>query len=480
MKEIEIIKAQLELLLSHIEEGIHIVDDAGVTVYYNDAVAKIEGLTKEEVIGRHILEIFPSLDEEKSTLLKVLKTGEPIYEKEQTFTNYKGKRITSINTTLPIKVGGKIIGAMEISRDITSVKDLSERINDLQAIIYGKKRPDEKKTGAVFTFEDIIGESRGIKELKALAKKAAKSAIPVLIWGETGTGKELFVQAIHNESARKNKPFIPQNCAALPATLLEGILFGTIKGGFTGAEDRPGLFELADGGTLFLDEINSMPMELQAKLLRVLQEGTVRRIGDTRVRCVDTRVITACSEDPVEAVGKKRLREDLFYRINVVSLRIPPLRERKEDIPILVDYFIKKYSPENEGSIKVSQAVMDIFYEYPWPGNVRELEHAIEGALVIMEGDTILPAHLPLQIKSYFSPVRGNIIYQESMNLQETLEKVERDLIKKAIENTRGNISRAARLLGIPRQTLQYKLRKISEIKGENYLKEEKEIENSS
>lgn len=480
MKEIDIIKAQLELLLSHVEEGIHIVDDAGITVYYNDAVAKIEGLTREEVVGRHILEIFPSLDEEESTLLKVLKTGEPIYDKEQTFTNYKGKRITTINTTLPIKVDGKIIGAMEISKDITSVKDLSERINDLQAILYDRKKPGEKKTGAVFTFDDIIGESREIKELKALARKAARSSIPVLVWGETGTGKELFVQAIHNESPRKNKPFIPQNCAALPGTLLEGILFGTIKGGFTGAEDRPGLFELADGGTLFLDEINSMPLELQAKLLRVLQEGTVRRIGDTKVRYVDTRVITACSEDPVEAVEKKKLREDLFYRINVVSLKIPPLRERKEDIPILVDYFIKKYNPNTETDIKVSQAVMDIFYEYHWPGNVRELEHAIEGALVIMEGDTILPVHLPVQIKSYFSPAKGNIIYQESMNLQEALERVEMDLIKKAIEKTSGNISRAARMLGIPRQTLQYKLRKINESKKIKRLKEEKEIENSS
>jgi len=462
MKQLTAIKAQLELLLSHVEEGIHMVDENGVSIYYNKAASNIEGLMPEEVIGKHILEVFPSLSEQGSTLLTVLATGEAIYDREQTFTNYKGRKITTINTTIPIEVDGKVIGAMEISRDVTTVKDMTERISDLQAILYGHApKPAGKKGGtARFTFDDIIGESRCIKDLKDMARRAAASSSPILVWGDTGTGKELFVQAIHNESPRKLSPFIAQNCAALPATLLEGILFGTIRGGFTGAEDRPGLFELADGGTIFLDEINSMPPELQAKLLRVLQEGAVRRIGDTRMRNINTRVITACSENPIDAVQKRELREDLFYRINVVSLEIPPLRERREDIPGLVEHFINKYSSGKYNKVKVSDEVSDIFLRYPWPGNVRELEHAVEGAMIMMEGDTIAPGHLPIQIRTYFSHHKGRILDPEDLNLGDALEKVETEFIRKALEKSRGNISMAARILGIPRQTLQYKLRK--------------------
>jgi arginine utilization regulatory protein len=456
----EILKAQFELLLSHVEEGVHIVDHRGVTIYYNKAASRIEGLSPSEVVGRPLLEVFPSLTEEESTIYKVLKTGEPIYEKLQTFTNYKGKKITTINSTLPVKVDGRVVGAMEISRDVTSVKSMSERIADLEALLYSRPAAKAVKKGFFgYTLDDIVGESRAIAELKRLAVKVAKSSIPVLVWGETGTGKELFVQAIHNESPRKNGPFIPQDCAALPGTLLENVLFGTVRGSFAGAQDRPGLFELAHGGTLFLDKIDAMPPELQAKLLRVLQDGIIRRAGDTKERLVDVRVIAACSEDPVEAVKRKKLREDLFYRINVVTFRIPPLRERREDIPLLVDHFIKKFSDGKE--VKISKEVMDIFMEYPWPGNVRELEHAIEGALVVMEGDEIRPAHLPVQIKAYFSPKKGTIASCDRLSLNETLEKVESELIKKAIEECDGNITKAAKMLGIPRQTLQYKLRKL-------------------
>lgn len=461
MKGLSAIKAELELLLSHVEEGIHVVDEKGISIYYNKAASKIDGLTPEEVIGRHILKVFPSLSEKESTLLTVLRTGKAIYNRDQTFTNYKGRRISTVNTTIPIKVNGRIVGAMEISKDVTSIKNMTERISDLQAILHGSTpKPKSPNNGSAwFTFDDIIGESRSIKELKNMARRAAASSSPILIWGETGTGKELFVHAIHNESSRRLSPFIAQNCAALPSTLLEGILFGTIKGGFTGAEDRPGLFELADGGTIFLDEINSMPTELQAKLLRVLQDGAIRRIGDTRLRSINARVITACSENPMDAVAKNQLREDLFYRINVVNLEIPPLRERREDIPPLVEHFISKYIPQDGRKIKVSPDTMDIFYKYPWPGNVRELEHAIEGAVIMIEGDTIKPEHLPLQIRSYFSGQRNQIIDFENMNLNDALSKLETKLIQKALEKSHGNISKAARILGIPRQTLQYKLR---------------------
>ncbi|MFO7152208.1 MAG: sigma 54-interacting transcriptional regulator [Bacillota bacterium] len=455
------ISSLFELLLSHVEEGVHIVDHRGVTLYYNKAASRIEGLSPSEVVGRPVLEVFPSLTEEESTIYKVLKTGEPIYEKLQTFTNYKGKKITTINSTVPVKVGDRVVGAIEISRDVTSVKSMSERIADLEALLYGQTEVKAAQKGlGRCTLDDIVGESRAIVELKKLAKKVAGSSAPVLVWGETGTGKELFVRAIHGESPRKEGPFIPQDCAALPGSLLENVLFGTVSGSFAGAQDRPGLFELAHGGTLFLDEIEAMPPELQAKLLRVLQDGVIRRVGDTKDHMVDVRIIVSCSEDPVKAVERKKLREDLFYRINVVTLRIPPLRERKEDIPLLVDHFVKKFSAKE---VKISKKVREIFMEYPWPGNVRELEHAIEGALLVMEGDEIKPEHLPLQIKAHFSPKKGTIVSHDRLKLNEALETVEAELIKKAIRETDGNITKAAKLLGIPRQTLQYKLKKLRE-----------------
>ena len=212
--------------------------------------------------------------------------------------------------------------------------------------------------------------------------------------------KELFVHAIHNASKRKDKPFITQNCAALPANLLEGILFGTAKGGFTGAEDRQGLFELAHGGTLFLDEINSMPLELQSKLLRVLQDGSFRPVGQTKTINVDVRIITATNIPPEEAVKYKLLRKDLYYRLNVISLSIPPLRERKDDIPILTNYFIDKLNQKLGKSVKgVSKEVMDIFISNPWEGNVRELENLIEGIMSIYDIDLIDIEHIPTKFK---------------------------------------------------------------------------------
>lgn len=461
MNELSALKTQLETLLANLDEGIHIVDENGVSIYYNEAASRIDGLTPKEVLGRHVLEIFPSLTDDNSTLIKALKTGQEIHNQQQTFTNYKGKKIVTVNTTLPIISNGRIIGAMEISRDVTNVKDMSEKISDLQAMLFGHAKPEERRIGqAVYTFDDIIGESDALRSLKNLARRAALSSSPILIWGETGTGKELFVQAIHNAGPRSPFPFIAQNCAALPATLLENILFGTTKGGFPGAEDRAGLFEMAHKGTIFLDEISSMPTELQAKLLRVLQEGAIRRIGDTGVRRVDARVIASCSEDPIEAVKKEKLREDLFYRINVVTLRIPPLREHREDIPILCDHFIKKYFG-NDRKITISPEVMEIFNEYPWPGNVRELGNAIEGASILMDGDTMKLEHLPLQIRFHFLPHKGYIINEDDLNLDEALKNVEADFIKKAMDKAQGNISQAAKILGIPRQTLQYKLKKM-------------------
>jgi len=449
----------VRMILDYIDVGIHIVDKDGKTVYYNKYAQQIEAIDPKKVLGRHILEVYPSLTLDTSTLLKVIKTGNPIYNKEQTLLNYKGQRITTINTSLPIKgEKGEILGAVEISKDITQVKKMSEEIVDLKNALYNnsKKNRKSEKTTAKYSLIDIVGINEKILELKKLALKASESTAPVLIYGETGTGKELFVHGIHNASKRKNKPFIAQNCAAMPANLLEGILFGTVKGSFTGAEDRKGLFELANGGTLFLDEINSMPWELQSKLLRVLQDNTIRPIGGTKDINVDVRIIAATNIPPEEAINKNILRKDLYYRLNVLSFSIPPLRERKEDIPILTDYFIREYNKKLNKSVKgVSKEVMDVFLSYPWEGNVRELENTIEGIMTIYDTDTIQLKHLPARLKE-------SIKASKEYSLKNILENMERNLIQDALERTDYNISQAAEILNIPRQTLQYKISKYN------------------
>ena len=447
-----------------INDGIHVVDASGKVVYYNASAKQLDEIDAEKTIGRHILEVYPSLSFETSTIIRVLKSGKPIYNIEQNFVNYKGDKISTLNSTLPIFYNNKVIGALEVSRNITKVRELSERIVNLQNELYGVNQGTEKKSKplAKFNFLDIIGQNKEILKLKSLGLKAALSNSPVMIAGSTGTGKELFVQSIHNSSERKYKPFIAQNCAALPSNLLESILFGSVKGSFTGAENRPGLFELADGGTLFLDEINSMPLELQTKLLRVIQDGRVRRVGSSKTTDVDVRIISAINTDIRTVVETKQLRQDLFFRLNVITLVIPDLNKRKEDIPLLVDHFIKKYNEKcNKFFSGISKEVFDIFIDYTWPGNVRELEHAIESAISLYDGDIIREEHLPFQFKN-FQP-KNSISFDTGaiQPLNVAVEKVEREIIIQALKQTDYNITNAAKLINIPRQTLQYKIKKL-------------------
>jgi len=461
----------LKAILSSIDEGIHAVDPNGITIYYNEAAGRLDGLRPSEVIGRHVLEVFPSLDQGTSTLLQVLETGKRMPDHPQTYTNYRGDKVHTVNTTLPILSGGRLIGALEVAKDWTKLKELHEKVVDLQAQItqvgqaVGKRR---KPLEARWTFEQILTQNKAVREIKELGKRAAATSSPVLVYGETGTGKELFVQSIHHASKRRTQPFIAQNCAALPESLLEGILFGTVKGSFTGAENRPGLFELANRGTLFLDEINSMPLELQAKLLRVLQEGLVRRVGDTKVIEVDVRILAATNQNPLTAIETGKLRADLYYRLNVVSLHLPRLRERLDDLLLLTRHFIEKFNHEFGKKVEgVHPEVEARFLGYEWPGNVRELEHAIEGAMNLVDDSTILMEHLPWHIRQSVPTVRTESAAPLSMltegpvrPLRETLERVEMELIEAALRETGGNIQQAAKLLQVPRQTLQYRLGK--------------------
>lgn len=451
-----------DILTKYIEEGIHVIDSTGKTIVYNKAMEGLEGLPSEEVLDKKLFEAFPSLNETTSTLYRVMHTGEPIIEKYQNYVNKLGHNIKAINTTIPFRHNGLIVGAVEISRDFTKIVELYDKITDLRE----KNQPTNETK---YTFDNIIGYNSSFIKAVENAKKASKSSSTVLIYGETGTGKEVFAKCIHYESSRCTNPFIAVNCAALPEGLLEGILFGTVKGGFTGAVDRPGLFEQSNEGTLLLDEINSMSMSLQAKLLRVLQEGYLRRVGDIKDIPVNVRIIATTNEDPQVAIKNGTMRRDLFYRLNVVNITIPKLKERKEDIPLFIKSFVAKY---NEGLSKniweVSNDVYDAFMSYDWPGNVRELKNYIEGAMNMVSGHILKQDHFTPQVQELIFSANKNtssyasLDYDFSMSLDEYVDSVERNIILKALAQTKDNISEAARLLNIKRQTLQHKMKKYN------------------
>lgn len=453
----------LNAILKTIDEGIHVVDANGMTIFYNSVAASLDGLTPEEVHKYHVLDAFPSLTRETSTLLKVIQTGKPIYNQHQAYTNRKGKQIDTVNSTLPLWLDGELIGAVEIAKDISKIKQLSDQLLDLQAKIKNKKKKTNKRTFSSYQFTDILTVDPALKSVKTQCYKASRTNSPIMIYGETGTGKEMFVQAIHNESPRANKPFVVQNCAAIPGPLLEGILFGTAKGSFTGAVDRAGVFELADGGTLFLDEINSMPIELQAKLLRAVQEGVVQRIGSSASRKVDVRIISALNETPEKCLSEGLVRQDLFFRLNVVFIELPPLRDRKQDIIYLSSHFIKELNASfNKEVTGLTQEAEQFLHHYDWPGNIRELKHAIEHSMNFAETNTLIGIDLlPKHIRSSSGNVRENEPPKHSAipPLREALNNYEQQIIQMALKETSGNIQQAAKILQVPRQTLQYKIR---------------------
>lgn len=463
-------KEILAAILNGIDEGIHVVDLKGHTIYYNDIAAKHDGLNVNEVIGKPLLTVFPSLSEQTSTLLKVMKTNKPIFNETQSYVNIHGDKIETINTTLPISVDGQIAGAVEIAKDYSRLKLLSESLLDLRNMV---NKPNKQKKSSrptiQYTLESLLTKSEKMKGIKEEAKKLAKSESPILVFGESGSGKELFVQGIHHASLRPDAPFIAQNCAAIPESLLESVLFGTTKGSYTGALDRPGLFELADGGTLFLDEIHAMPIELQAKLLRVLEDGQVRRIGSTTSSYVNFRVIAAMNIHPQLAMERQKIRTDLFYRLNVLTFELLPLRDRKEDILFLADQFITSYNQQFHKSIAgLDEGVKGLFLQYKWPGNVRELKHTIEYMMNVCESDTLCEEDLPLMLKQISAKDRRQTDKKKvERSLRAALFSLEKELIDGAMQDSEGNILKAAKLLGIPRQTLQYKLQKIETVNAE-------------
>ena len=367
----------------------------------------------------------------------------------------------------------------KITETDLDVEGITDRILNSNNNVDTLRRTEEK---AVYSLDDIQTNDPRMLELKSKIRKYAKSDLPVLIYGETGTGKELTAHSLHNLSGRADKPFVVQNCSSIPGNLIESILFGTSKGAFTGAIENTGLLEIADGGTIFLDEINSMPMDLQPKILRVIQDGTFRRVGGKDVRHVDVRIISSTNEPLAQAIQRNEFRKDLYYRLSVLTVEIPPLRERKGDIPLLVDYFVRKYDSEFKKNVhRVSSKVYEALSHYNMPGNVRELENIIASALVTIDDDKevlrlsdvedrLNPAGLfGSDIASMSENESDDMIVEMSSvddnydigegTLKECVAEFEKKLIKNALIRENGNVSKAAQQLGVPRQTLARKVK---------------------
>lgn len=433
---------QLKVVLDSIAEGILVIDHSGKIVSVNAAAENILKCDADKMLGHHLKEV---LDDDMP--LETLRTGVPYYTREFAL-NKLNKRIHFFSSGLPIKDNkGNIIGVVATLKDISEVKELIHNMTCQKTI----------------TFEDIIGNSPLLRDTIEVAKCIARSDSTVILRGESGTGKELFARAIHMASSRYHKPFVPVNCAALPGELLESELFGYSDGAFTGAKKggKPGLFEYAGEGTIFLDEISELPLDLQVKLLRVLQENAVRRVGATEETPINCRVIAATNRDLEKMVSEGAFRDDLYYRINVVPVFIPPLRDRKEDIPVLANYFLNKLKQRvNKDIDEISPSAIEILENHDWPGNVRELENVIERAVNLTRGKVIGPEQI------HFDTFKKNwdridLSGNKKQSLSKMLDEVERGILIKVLQRYSSS-RKAAAFLDVSHTTILNKIKKYN------------------
>lgn len=427
-------------------DSIVLTDDKGIIKYFHTNRSDINMIDKSRVPGKHILDLYENLTKENSTILKVLRTGTPILNQKQELVNKNGLRINAITSTLPIEENDKIVGTIDVSSYAVEPLILSDQSPRIPESLY--------------KLSDIVSVDRRMNELKKNIKKVSETSSAIMIHGETGTGKELFAQSIHTCGNRRKGRFISQNCAAIPSTLMESILFGTKRGAFTGAEDSPGLFELANGGTLFLDEINSMESSIQPKLLKAVEEKKITRIGGNRPIYVDVKIISAVNDSQNFASGSASIRKDLLYRLNTVCLNIPPLRERIVDIGPLSKYFINQFNYQmNKNIIDLTDDVYGIFSDYQWPGNVRELKNIIEGAFNLSSGRFIERRDLPEYMRKKDFARSSNYMETCRIGLKGAMEQIEKDIIIETLKDSSCR-AEAARKLKLSKQSLQYKLEK--------------------
>ncbi len=441
MPRISTVACREAAILNSVNEGVFTVDKEWRITAFNAAAEKITHISAESAIGRRCCDVFrASICEKDCALRRTMSSGKPVVNAMAHIINQQGERIPiRISTALLKDNAGNIIGGVETFQDLTQVEQL------------------RKELRARYTFEDIVGRSPAMTRLFELVPLVAESTSTVLIEGPSGTGKELFARAIHNLSARRKKPFIAINCAALPDTLLESELFGHKAGAFTDARrDKPGRFALAEGGTLFLDEIGDISSAMQVRLLRVLQERVVEPLGSVRALPIDVRVIAATNRQLLDEVKEGRFREDLYYRIRVVHIDLPPLRQRREDIPLLVAHLVAKFNRlQGKDIAGVSDQVMARLMEHDFPGNVRELENIVEQAFVLCRGGIVEIKHLPPELRPAAARAAGS-------SPPMSLEAMEKLFIIEGLRRNGGNRRRAAADLGIDVSTLFRKVKALS------------------
>lgn len=445
----------LDMALDNIEFGTIVVDAEGIVSFYSRSYERFLGIPRAQVLGRHVAEAI-----ENTRMHLVVQSGEPEIGWKQ---RIQGQNM--VVQRVPIRdESGTVIGAVGqvMFRDVAESTELAQKLNVLESKLEYYERELEHLRSSKYTFDHIIGTSLAIEEAKRLALRAADGNSTVLLLGESGVGKELFAHAIHHVSARRSKAFVRVNCSSIPRELMESELFGYEAGAFTGASRRgkPGKFELANQGSIFLDEIGDMPLEMQPKLLRVLQEKEVERVGGTKTLAVDFRLIAATNADPEALVAAGRLRRDLFYRLNVVPIRIPPLRERREDIPAVSRHLLVRLR-EEQGvrPLGISPEVLELFQRYDWPGNIRELTNVLERASYAADGPQIEMEHLPLFLQDVRARRGGE---RQRSNLRQAVREAERDAVLRALKMAKGNKAKAAKLLGIHRTALYQKLMRLN------------------
>lgn len=465
LEELERENQLLRNIIDRIHEGVVAINKKDEIILYNTVAEKTEGLNRQEVLGKAQVEVYayyPDYYFTEDVCEKVLSTGKPLFDQQYQYTLKDGRKTYIVFDAYPFFYNGKVAGMYVIGRNMETIGEYIAKTLEVHKWITNH---DQRTTGAKFCLNDIIGDSYAIKEAVLTAQRFARYNSPVMLIGETGTGKELFAQGIHNASIFAEGPFVPINCAAIPDTLLESVLFGTVKGAFTGATDMPGLFEQAEDGTIFLDEINSMPLFLQAKLLRVLQDRVVRRIGGKKETPVNCRILSATNIDPFSTENEQILRSDLLYRLAKVTVYIPPLHERQGDVTSLTRYFVKRASSKFGLVVSdVSDELISLFENYRWPGNIRELENIIEGAMHFIgnEEELLQFKHLPPHFKKGINskPKPGHAdIPSSGSTFSGTLLEIEKRLIKDALGRNDGNISKTAKELNISRQNLHYKIK---------------------
>lgn len=421
-------------ILDNINDVVLVIDKDTTIVYANDAYLQHLGIPVKKVLGRRLDKIEPG-----SPTITCLKSGKP-----RQGTGYvESLNIHVVGNSFPLYNGQEIIGAVSIFKNITEIVELSRKLKQTQGVADYLKEQLEQRENIPASFKEYIGQNPRIKETLALAAKVARTDSTVLILGESGVGKEVLARAIYNGSKRKDKPFIKVNCAAIPEHLIESELFGYEDGAFTGAKKggKLGKFELAHGGTIFLDEIGDMSTTTQAKVLRVLQEKEFERVGGTRSIKVDIRVIAATNRDLEAMIKRGDFRRDLYYRLNIVPLRLPPMRERKDDILRLAYTFLNQHAKDLGRELTISPQVVKFFHEYDWPGNIRELQNVIEHASIVCNGSVIELHHLPKHILPL--PDEEPETPENPYDMKEVISRMEKELILSALSNYNNNRTKA-------------------------------------